>query len=659
MVLFWPLVLTNMTDVVLAMTHFRRIVPRLLLAGLSVYLLASCADTTSGDVASDGRAPSETMSGEISPRSPEEDPSHSTTSTEGLTREMTRVPLCDSVEDCLSKMTLDEKIGQMTQASHLALESAEDVRDLALGSLLAGGGGAPTTGNMPLDWAEMVDGYQEAALSSRLGIPMLFGVDAVHGHSNVFGTTIFPHNIGLGATRNSDLIEEIGRVTAAEVYATGIRWNFAPCLCVARDERWGRTYESFGETPELVAMMTSYIDGLQGETLSSRNSVLATAKHWVGDGGTTRGIDQGNTQVSENELFDVHVAPFVDAISREVGSVMPSYSSWNGQKLHGDEYLLTTVLRDELGFEGFVISDWAAIDQLPGDYASDVRTSINAGIDMVMVPDEYEFFIDTLRAEVESGNVTIERIDEAVSRILQAKFDLGLFDQPFSDRTGLDDIGSDAHRQVARQAVQESLVLLKNDGVLPISREVKEIVVAGPSADNIGFQSGGWTISWQGGNGPTTMGTTVLEGIEQVVSEGTTVTYDRRGNGALNGDIGIVVVGEQPYAEGRGDSLDISLRSSEEAIVKRVCEAMPCVVVMVSGRPLVISELIDTMDAFVAAWLPGSEGAGIADVLFGHVDFTGELPMTWPRSVEQLPINVEDSDYDPLFPYGYGLQMFE
>jgi beta-glucosidase len=487
----------------------------------------------------------------------------------------------------------------------------------------------------------------------------LFGVDAVHGHSNVFGTTIFPHNIGLGATRNSDLIEEIGRVTAAEVYATGIRWNFAPCLCVARDERWGRTYESFGETPELVAMMTSYIDGLQGETLSSRNSVLATAKHWVGDGGTTRGIDQGNTQVSENELFDVHVAPFVDAISREVGSVMPSYSSWNGQKLHGDEYLLTTVLRDELGFEGFVISDWAAIDQLPGDYASDVRTSINAGIDMVMVPDEYEFFIDTLRAEVESGNVTIERIDEAVSRILQAKFDLGLFDQPFSDRTGLDDIGSDAHRQVARQAVQESLVLLKNDGVLPISREVKEIVVAGPSADNIGFQSGGWTISWQGGSGPTTIGTTVLEGIEQVVSEGTTVTYDRRGNGALTGDIGIIVVGEQPYAEGRGDSLDISLRSSEEEIVKRVCEAMPCVVVMVSGRPLVISELIDTMDAFVAAWLPGSEGAGIADVLFGHVDFTGKLPMTWPRSVEQLPINVEDSDYDPLFPYGYGLQMFE
>lgn len=648
-----------MTNAVIATSHFRKIVPRLFLVGLAVYLLASCTDTSSGDGASDTQAPSEDVSGEILPGNPEEDSSGSTTAAEGVEREMARAPLCDSVEDCLSKMTLDEKIGQMTQASHLALDSADDVRDLALGSLLAGGGGAPTTGNSPLDWAEMVDSYQEAALSSRLGIPMLFGVDAVHGHSNVFGTTIFPHNIGLGASRNPDLIEKIGRVTAAEVYATGIRWNFAPCLCVARDERWGRTYESFGETPELAAMMTSYIDGLQGETLSDRNSVLATAKHWVGDGGTTRGIDQGNTEVSKSELFDVHIAPFTEAISREVGSIMPSYSSWNGQKLHGDEYLLTSVLRDELGFEGFVISDWAAIDQLPGDYASDVRTSINAGIDMVMVPDEYEFFIDTLRAEVESGNVTIARIDEAVSRILQAKFDLGLFDQPFSDRTGLDDIGSDGHRQVARQAVQESLVLLKNDGVLPISQEVKEIVVAGPSADNIGFQSGGWTISWQGGSGPTTIGTTILEGIEQVASEGTTVTYDRRGNGALTGDIGIVVVGEQPYAEGRGDSLDIALRSSEVAIIERVCDAMPCIVVMISGRPLVISELIGTMDAFVAAWLPGSEGGGIADVLFGEVDFSGKLPMSWPQSVEQLPINVGDSDYDPLFPYGYGLQMFE
>lgn len=648
-----------MTNAVIATSHFRKIVPRLFLVGLAVYLLASCTDTSSGDGASDTQAPSEDVSGEILPGNPEEDSSGSTTAAEGVEREMARAPLCDSVEDCLSKMTLDEKIGQMTQASHLALDSKDDVRDLALGSLLAGGGGAPTTGNSPLDWAEMVDSYQEAALSSRLGIPMLFGVDAVHGHSNVFGTTIFPHNIGLGASRNPDLIEKIGRVTAAEVYATGIRWNFAPCLCVARDERWGRTYESFGETPELAAMMTSYIDGLQGETLSDRNSVLATAKHWVGDGGTTRGIDQGNTEVSKSELFDVHIAPFTEAISREVGSIMPSYSSWNGQKLHGDEYLLTSVLRDELGFEGFVISDWAAIDQLPGDYASDVRTSINAGIDMVMVPDEYEFFIDTLRAEVESGNVTIARIDEAVSRILQAKFDLGLFDQPFSDRTGLDDIGSDGHRQVARQAVQESLVLLKNDGVLPISQEVKEIVVAGPSADNIGFQSGGWTISWQGGSGPTTIGTTILEGIEQVASEGTTVTYDRRGNGALTGDIGIVVVGEQPYAEGRGDSLDIALRSSEVAIIERVCDAMPCIVVMISGRPLVISELIGTMDAFVAAWLPGSEGGGIADVLFGEVDFSGKLPMSWPQSVEQLPINVGDSDYDPLFPYGYGLQMFE
>ena len=443
------------------------------------------------------------------------------------------------------------------------------------------------------------------------------------------------------------------------MYATGIRWNFAPCLCVARDERWGRTYESFGETPELASMMTAYIDGMQGDSLSARNSVLATAKHWVGDGGTTRGVDQGDTEVTEAELFEVHIAPFAEAIRRNVGSVMPSYSSWNGEKLHGDEYLLTDVLRDQLGFAGFVISDWAAIDQLPGDYASDVRTAINAGVDMVMVPDEYRLFIDTLRSEVNAGNIKMERIDEAVARILQAKFDLGLFDHPFSDRTGLSDIGSDEHRAVARQAVQESLVLLENNGILPISKETKEIVVAGQSADNIGFQTGGWTISWQGSGGETTLGTTILEGIEHAVGDKTKVTYDRRGDGPLTGDLGIVVVGEVPYAEGRGDSFNLQLRPSERTIVERVCNAMPCVVVLVSGRPLMVSDLIAEADAFVAAWLPGSEGAGVADVLFGDVDFTGRLPMTWPRSIDQVPMNIGDPVYDPLFAYGHGLTMFD
>jgi len=626
---------------------------------VAVFLVASCSAPESQVPSSANSTPVETSAVGQGSGTMSSEAGSTTIGGTGQGQQGSIVPQCNSVEDCLSQMTLDEKIGQMTQASHLALETESDVTDFALGSLLAGGGGAPTTGNTPTDWADMVDGYQEAALRSRLGIPILFGVDAVHGHSNVFGTTIFPHNIGLGATRNPELVERIGEVTAAEVYATGIRWNFAPCLCVARDERWGRTYESFGETPELASMMTAYIDGMQGDLLSARNSVLATAKHWVGDGGTTRGVDQGDTEVTEAELSEVHIAPFTEAIRRNVGSVMPSYSSWNGQKLHGDEYLLTEVLRDDLGFAGFVISDWAAIDQLPGDYASDVRTSINAGIDMVMVPDEYELFIETLRAEVNAGNVSVERIDEAVTRILQAKFDLGLFDQPFSDRSGLDDIGSASHREVARQAVQQSLVLLKNDDVLPIPAEVNEIVVAGLSADNIGVQSGGWTISWQGGSGATTVGTSILEGIQKAVDDGVNVTYDRRGNGALTGDVGIVVVGEQPYAEGRGDSLDISLRASELSTIDRVCSAMPCVVVLVSGRPLIVSDIIENVDAFVAAWLPGSEGAGIADVLFGEVDFTGTLPMTWPRSVDQLPINVGDSDYDPLYPYGFGLTMFD
>ena len=568
-----------------------------------------------------------------------------------------RTPKCDLVADCLERMTLDEKIGQMTQANHLALSSDDDITALGLGSLLAGGGGAPPTGNQPKDWADMVDRYQTAALSSRLGIPMIFGIDAVHGHSNVHGATIFPHNIGLGATRNPELVRRIGEITAKEVAATGIPWNFAPCLCVARDERWGRTYESFGEDPEIASMMTSYIDGLQGDDLSAPDTVLATAKHWVGDGGTVNGVDQGDTVLSADELLAVHGAPFLSAIERGVGSVMPSYSSWNGVKLHGDHYLLTEVLRTELGFEGFVISDWAAIDQIPGDYASDVRTAINAGVDMVMVPNEYGLFIETLRAEVDAGNIPLERIDEAVARILEAKFALGLFDRPFADRTHIDDIGSPAHRDVARQAVRESLVLLENDGVLPLSKSVREVLVAGMNADDVGNQSGGWTITWQGGSGDTTIGTSVLEGIEAVVDPGTTVTFDRRATGPLTADVGVVVVGERPYAEGRGDAFDLSLSLPDIQTIERVCEAMPCVVVLVSGRPMIISDLLPLTGAFVAAWLPGTEGAGVADVLFGDSDFVGILPMTWPRSMDQIPINVGDADYDPLFPYGFGLTL--
>ncbi len=578
-----------------------------------------------------------------------------TTTTSSTTTTVPPQPQCVSVQDCLAQMTLDEKIGQMTQASHLALASDSDIATYGLGSLLAGGGGAPASGNTPTDWADMIDRYQAAALSSRLGIPIIFGVDAVHGHSNVYGATIFPHNIGLGATRNPALVQQIGAVTAEETYATGIPWTFSPCLCVARDERWGRTYESFGEDPEIAAMMTTYIDGLQGTDLSAANTILATAKHWVGDGGTVGGDDQGDTVLSEADLRAIHVAPFVDAIARNVGSVMPSYSSWNGAKLHGHSYLLTDVLKTELGFSGFVISDWAAIDQLPGDYASDVRTSINAGIDMVMVPNNYTLFIDTLRAEVQAGNVPMSRIDEAVTKILETKFALGLFTQPFADRTGIGDVGSPAHRAVARQAVRESLVLLENDGILPLPKATGEILVAGDNADDIGNQSGGWTITWQGSSGDTTPGTTILEGIQAAVDPGTTVTYSRRATGRITGDFGVVVVGEKPYAEGQGDDQHLGLSSADTNAIDRVCSAMPCVVVLVSGRPMLIADLLPQTDAFVAAWLPGTEGDGVADVLFGDYDFTGTLPITWPRDMAQIPINVGDPVYDPLFPYGFGL----
>ncbi|MEX1295755.1 MAG: glycoside hydrolase family 3 protein [Candidatus Limnocylindrales bacterium] len=565
------------------------------------------------------------------------------------------VPRCTSPQDCLGQMTLDEKIGQMTQANHRALISASDVADYALGSLLAGGGGAPLTGNTPADWADMIDGYQATATSTRLGIPIIFGVDAVHGHNNVYGATIFPHNIGLGATRNPELVREIGEVTAREVYATGIPWTFSPCLCVARDERWGRTYESFGEDPAIASMMTTYIDGLQGADLAAPNTILATAKHWVGDGGTTGGIDQGDTRVDESTLRAVHITPYIEAIEQGVGAVMPSFSSWNGEKLHGHRYLLTDVLRTELGFEGFVISDWAGIDQLPGDYASDVRDAINAGIDMVMVPDDYRRFIDTLRGEVEAGNVPLERIDEAVTRILEAKFALGLFERPFADRSAIDEIGSAAHRAVARQAVQESLVLLQNDGVLPLPKEDVEVLVAGGNADDIGNQSGGWTISWQGQSGESTPGTTILEAIEATVGTTAGVTFDERASGELDADVGVVVVGETPYAEGQGDDLLLTLSDADVETVETVCAAMPCVVVLISGRPMVITDLLPLTDAFVAAWLPGTEGQGVADVLFGDVDFSGTLPLTWPREMSQLPINVGDDEYDPLFPFGYGL----
>ncbi|QLQ36725.2 glycoside hydrolase family 3 N-terminal domain-containing protein [Micromonospora robiginosa] len=567
------------------------------------------------------------------------------------------LPASQRVADLLSRMSLDEKIGQMTQAER-AKVSPTDVTARRLGSVLSGGGSAPSP-NTPAGWADMYDAFQRGALATPLGIPMLYGSDAVHGHNNVVGSTIFPHNIGLGATRDPGLAERIGRATAEEVTGTGVDWTFSPCLCVARNDRWGRTYESFGEKPELATQMSSIVTGYQGTTLGGPASVLATAKHYVGDGGTTNGTDQGNAQLSEAELRAIHLPPFVEAIRRGVGSIMVSYSSWNGQKLHGNRYLITDLLKNELGFTGFVVSDWNGIDQIdgaPGFTGAEVAQAVNAGIDMVMAPDAWQSFITLLRAEVQAGRVPMSRIDDANRRILTKKFELGLFERPLADRSYAGTLGNAAHRELAREAVAESQVLLKNGGALPL-RTNSRIFVAGRNADNIGNQSGGWTVSWQGGSGNTTPGTTVLQGIRNTVGSAGTVTYSLNGSGIDSSyDVAVAVVGETPYAEGQGDRpTGMGLDTTDLNTINTLRAAgVPVVVVLVSGRPLDIAAQVPNWNSLVAAWLPGTEGQGVADVLFAVRRPTGKLPVTWMQSVSQQPINDGDGKA-PLFPYGFGL----
>ncbi|GGJ31036.1 glycoside hydrolase family 3 protein [Deinococcus roseus] len=575
-----------------------------------------------------------------------------------------KLPVEERVKDLLSRMSLEDKVGQMTQAERGNIKNLDDIGFYGFGSILSGGGSVPGD-NSPEGWANMIDAFQRKALEAPLKIPMLYGIDAVHGHNNVYGATIFPHNIGLGATRDPELVKKIGAATAAEVYATGIRWTFSPCVCIARDERWGRTYESFGEDPEIATMMTSVIEGYQGD-LGKPGTILATAKHYVGDGGTALdssntgnySLDQGDTRISEEELRKIHLPPYKAAIEKGVGSIMASFSSFNGVKLHGHKYLLTDVLKNELGFKGFVISDWAGIDQISPDPAKNVREAINAGVDMVMEPNNYVRFTDTLTAEIKAGNIPMSRIDDAVSRILTQKFKLGLFENPFTDRSYFNQFGSQEHRDLARQAVRESLVLLKNEQVLPLKKDTARILVAGSNADDIGNQSGGWTMTWQGRSGDIIPGTTILQGIKSTVSASSKVDYVKwpEADEAKGYDLGIVVVGERPYAEGQGDKMDLSLGDGDRRAIQNVCAAMKCVVVVVSGRPQILTDDLPKMNALVAAWLPGSEGQGVADVLFGDFNFTGKLPISWPRNMDQLPINVGDKTYDPLFAYGFGLK---
>jgi beta-glucosidase len=578
---------------------------------------------------------------------------------------------CSSPADCLAKMTLAEKAGQMTQAANSYISNKNDITTYALGSVLSGGGGGPNgAGGTATQWADMVDDYQGYALRSRLGIPLLYGVDAVHGHNNVSGAVLFPHNIGMGASRDANLVTQEQDVTRQEVLGTGIRWTFAPCVCVPRDDRWGRTYEGFGEDPSIVGPLSAAaVRGFQGTTLSS-TSVLATAKHYVADGGTTFGtgssgylIDQGDARISEAELRSVHLPGYTSAISAGVGSVMASYSSWNGVKMHGNAYLINTVLKGELGFAGFVVSDWAGVKQLPdATYADQLAHAINAGIDMIMVPDTYVATINAIVSDVNAGKIPQARIDDAVLRILTAKFALDLFNHPLTDRSYTAQVGSAAHRAVARQAVRESLVLLKNTGnALPLSKTGSyKIVVGGKSADNLGNQLGGWSVSWQGGSGTTTTGGTTFWQALQQATVGTNITLQNVGTrtkGRYSGDVGIWVGGETPYAEGQGDSSTLAFGNDNSTQLNDLCSRVTtCIAILYSGRPVVIADQLPKAEAFVAAWLPGTEAAGITDALFGG-GFTGKLPVTWPTAVSSEPINAGDGKA-ALFGLGYGLTPY-
>ena len=572
------------------------------------------------------------------------------------------------VDAILSQMTMDEKIGQMTQLDRRFLRTEDDIIKFGIGSILSGGGSVPEDNSIK-GWADMYDRFQSLAQKTRLKIPLIYGIDAVHGHNNVQGATIFPHNIGLGCTFDSEIVYKVADVTAREVAATGIDWNFAPCLAIPQDERWGRYYEGYSEDSKLVSDLgVATIKGYQN-VLGKNHSIAACAKHFVGDGSTIWGtgdnnymIDRGNALISKDELYDRYLPPYQDAIDNGVLTVMASFNSFNGEKCHASKYLFTDLLKDELGFEGFVISDWRGIDEIPGDYKSDIVTSINAGIDMVMVPGDtiwggepYHKFLRLFKESVNEGLISKDRIDDAVRRILKVKHQLGLFENPFSDRSYIEDFGSLEHRAVAREAVRKSVVVLKNENVLPISKDLKHIHVAGIGANDIGMQCGGWTMEWQGKMGDITPGTTILDGIKSSVSNQTKISYSVDGLNGQNADIGIVVIGEEPYAEGMGDKENLALSTKDLLVLNNMKKYnIPIVVIMLSGRPLIITEELKDWDAFLAAWLPGTEGNGVSDILFGDYSPTGKLSFSWPESMDQIPLDYRDKD-KALFDYDYGL----
>jgi beta-glucosidase len=574
-------------------------------------------------------------------------------------------PVEQRVEDLLARMTIEEKIGQMTQIAMDGLQPTA-VKGYFLGSVLSGGGGSPRGNNTPEGWADMIDGFQRAALSTRLGIPIIYGVDAVHGHNNLAGATIFPHNIGLGAAGDADLVERIGKAVAIETAATGVPWTFGPCLAVGRDPRWGRFYESFGQDSTLVAKLgTAFVKGYQEADVGGVKTAT-TVKHFLGDGGTAWGssktnnyrIDQGDTRGDDAYLRSVLLPPYADALKAGARTVMTSFSSWNGLKMHAQKKLVTDLLKGELGFTGFVVSDWAGMDQIDRDYYKAIVTGINAGIDMNMVPNDAFKFISTMKKAVANKDVPMERIDDAVRRILRVKFEMGLFEKPFANRALAKEIRSTGHLALAREAVAKSQVVLVNRDALPLAKTGGKVYVAGAAAHDIGMQCGGWTITWQGMTGEITKGTSVFDGICEIAGKDR-VVFDVRGDfkDADRKDPVILVTGEMPYAEGVGDNgtLNINPQDYEVALALKA-KFDHVILVVVSGRPLVLGDLPAKLDGVVAAWLPGSEGAGVADVLFGNVKPTGKLPFAWQKSVEQLPIDRFISDEQkPEWPAGYGL----
>ncbi len=625
------------------------------------------------------------------------------------------------VSALLEKMTLDQKLGQITQPERQFI-TPQEVKEYHIGSVLSGGGSVPGE-NKPADWIQMNDAYWAASMdgdTNHLAIPLIYGIDAIHGNTNVLGAVVFPHNIGLGAAHDPDLLERVASVTAKEIAATGVDWTFAPTLAVARNDHWGRTYESYSEDPKIVAAYAPrFVRGLQGDFTPDK--VIACAKHWIGDGATLHGIDQGDMCISEEELRRIHLPPYRAAVDAGVLTVMVSLSSWFGEKCHGHRFLITDLLKNELGFNGFVISDWDGIDYLSEDYGEAVVMSLNAGLDMFMITARWKEFIQLAKHNVESGRIPLARIDDAVSRILRVKFLAGMFDKPrpASRELSLDhsSFGCAEHRDVAREAVRKSLVMLKNEGgIMPLAKTAR-ILVAGKNAHNRGHQCGGFTVAWQGVNDNQPQeggiykqadegksrsaaslnaeshgsaiigGHSVWEGISAVATNAE-LSVDGSAADPNRHDLAIVVIGEVPYAEMLGDirieglakSLNIGVGSTSEnipvvdkgpygahlylhelhpedlATIKNInAKGIPVVAVMICGRPLVINQELDESRAFVVAWFPGSEGQGVADVLFGDHPMQGKLSFSWPRYDDEN-WNLGDPGYNPLFPYGYGLE---